>query len=202
MKILLSAFEPFGGEMINPTQKILACLPDELEGVQLIKVSVPVEFDRCCAAVTDAIHKEEPDAVIMFGQAGGRDAITPERVAINLDDARMADNAGNTTQEKPIDKEGPAAYFSTLPVKAIMEAIQAKGIPARISNTAGTYVCNHLMYAVLHELRKENRSIPAGFVHVPYLKEQVEEKPGVFGMELSDMVEAAEQIIKTVQKYL
>jgi len=202
MKILLSAFEPFGGETINPTQRILACLPDELEGVHLVKVSVPVEFDACCAVVTSAIHREDPDAVIMFGQAGGRDAITPERVAINMDDARMADNAGNSPQEKPIDKEGPAAYFSTLPIKAITEAIQAKGIPARISNTAGTYVCNHLMYSVLHELTMENRQIPAGFVHVPYLIEQIKGKPGVFGMELSDMVEAAEQIVKTVQKYL
>lgn len=200
MKILLSAFEPFGGESVNPTQIILQKLPDRLEGITLIKVNVPVEFDTCTKAVTDAVKKENPDAVILLGQAGGRDAITPERIGINLDDARIADNAGKCPKDVPIDPEGPAAYFSTLPVREIAEAIAEKGIPARISNSAGTYVCNHLMYSVLHSFAKEGRSIPCGFIHVPYLLEQVTDKEGVYGMAIEEMTEAVKTAVLTLAK--
>lgn len=200
MKILLSAFEPFGGENINPTQIILQKLPDTLEGIDLVKVNVPVEFDTCTEMVMSAVRREIPDAVILLGQAGGRDAVTPERIGINVDDARIPDNVGKCPKEEPIDPEGPAAYFSTLPVREIAEAIAEKGIPARISNSAGTYVCNHLMYSVLHSFAKEGRSIPCGFIHVPYLLEQVTDKEGVYGMAIEEMREAIETAVLTVAK--
>lgn len=200
MKILLSAFEPFGGEKINPTQIILQELPDTLEGITLIKVNVPVEFDTCTETVMSAVRRETPDAVILLGQAGGRDAVTPERIGINLDDARMADNAGKCPKDVPIDPEGPAAYFSTLPVREIVEAIAEKEIPARISNSAGTYVCNHLMYSVLHSFAKEGRKVPCGFIHVPYLSEQVKDKEGVYGMALAEMSEAVKTAVLIVAK--
>lgn len=172
MKILLTAFDPFGGEQINPAQEAVRIVSDEICGATIVKLTVPTVFARAIGVVMEAIKSEKPDAVLLIGQAGGRSAITPERVAINISDARIADNEGHTPVDEPIKKDGPAAYFSTLPIKKMVEAIRAEGLPASVSNTAGTFVCNHLMYGVLDYLSSELPGTVGGFMHVPFAPEQ------------------------------
>lgn len=170
MKILLTGFDPFGGEQVNPALEAVkrVAAPD----FELVKLTVPTVFEEAAQVVLDAIESHRPDAVVCVGQAGGRSQITPERVAINIIDARIPDNKGNQPKDCPVVKEGPAAYFSTLPIKDMVSAMEAAGIPAVVSNTAGTFVCNCLMYRVLHALAVSGRQIPAGFIHVPYIPEQ------------------------------
>lgn len=193
-RILLTAFEPFGGEAVNPTMKIANALKRrDIPGVCLSTLTVPVTFSGSGPAVLKWLRDHPCDAVILTGQAGGRAAITPERVAINIDDASIPDNAGDQPSDRPIIPDGPAAYFATLPVKAVIEAIRAAGVPAAVSNSAGTYVCNHLMYTVLHALR--GTSIPAGFIHVPFLPEQTSDKPS---LPLEDMARAIQSAIEAV----
>ena len=175
MKLLVTAFEPFGGETLNPALEALNRLGDSIDTVKLIRVEVPTSFKRALGAVKRAIEAEEgekPCAVLMLGQAGGRSALTPERVAINIASARIPDNDGFMPFEEPIVPGGPAAYFSTLPIVKLTEAIREAGLPAAISNSAGTFVCNSLMYGVLHWLESEHPAIKAGFMHVPYAPEQ------------------------------
>ena len=148
MKLLLTAFDPFGGEKVNPAQKAVS-LVGEFGGIDIVKLTVPTVFRAASRIVIEAIRREKPAAVLCIGQAGGRAAVTPERVAINLMDARIADNAGNRPEDEPIVQGAPDAYFSTLPIKKVVEAIRKRGIPAEVSNTAGTFVCNELMYSVL-----------------------------------------------------
>lgn len=187
-KILLTGFEPFGGETINPA--LLAVNEAKApHGVQLFKISVPVVFGKAERCVLDAIEKYGPDAVIMVGQAGGRSSVTPERVAINLRDAAVPDNDGNILCDEPVCPGGKTAYFSTLPIKKIRDAVKAAGIACEISNTAGTFVCNSLFFGVLHAL--EHTAVKAGFIHVPYLPEQAEGK-NVPSLCLADMVKALE----------
>ena len=171
MKLLLTAFDPFGGAAVNPALEAVKLMGD-IPGVEIVKLEVPTVFGASIAAVTAAIEETLPDAVLCVGQAGGRTGLTPERIAINIDDARIADNAGNQPIDRPILPDGPAAYFSTLPVKAMTAAIRAAGLPAELSNTAGTFVCNHLMYGVLHHLATHYPEIRAGFLHVPFLPQQ------------------------------
>ncbi len=188
MKLLLTAFEPFGGEAVNPAEEAMGRMPDRVGDVEIVKLAVPVTFAGCLAPVAEAIEREAPDAVLCLGQAGGRAAITPERVAVNVDDARIPDNAGEQPVDRPAVPGGPAAYFATLPVKAMAEAIRAAGVAAEVSNTAGTFVCNHLMYAVLHLLAERYPGVWAGFMHVPFVPEQTGDKPGQPSMPLADMV--------------
>ena len=198
MKILLTAFEPFGGEPVNPAQEAVVLVPDEVAGARIVKCTVPVVFGKAIETVCAAIDYEKPDAVLCIGQAGGRFHLTPERVAINMDDARIPDNEGNRPVDQPIAAEGAPAYFATLPVKAMVEAIQRAGIPASVSNTAGTYVCNHLMYGVLHHLACFHPEARGGFMHVPYLHEQVKDKPNTPSLskeEIAKGIEAALQAI-------
>ncbi len=179
MKLLLTAFDPFGGSPINPAQEALALLPDRVGGAALVKLVVPTVFGDSIDVLTAAIRREQPDAVLCLGQAGGRTGLTPERVAINLNDARIPDNAGNQPIDTPVAEGGPAAYFSTLPVKAMTSAIRRAGVPASVSNTAGTFVCNHLMYGLLHFLAQECPGIRGGFLHVPYLPNQTKDAPAL-----------------------
>lgn len=172
MKILLSCFEPFGEDETNASCEAVAALPDSIGGAEIIKVRVPTVFGKSADCLRKAIEAHNPDAVICVGQASGRFGITPERVAINLIDARIPDNEGAQPKDIPIVAEGPAAYFSTLPVKRMVAAMQQEGIPASVSNTAGTYVCNQLMYALMHFIHTEHLSIMGGFVHVPYTATQ------------------------------
>ncbi len=199
--ILVTAFEPFGGEAINPTGLILSSLPDEIAGVKLVKLLLPVEFIAAPELVRQAIEACGPAAVIMLGQAGGRSAVTPERVAINVMDARMPDNAGFMPQDEPIAPGGAAAYFATLPVRRLVERLTAEGVPASVSNSAGTYVCNAVMYGALSRLygaaeESGGEVIPAGFVHFPFIREQTAGKrPEPPFMELEAEVAAARTII-------
>ncbi len=177
MKILLTAFDPFGGDVINPALEAVKLVPDQIRDIEVIKLEVPTVFVKSIAKVKEAIEKEQPDAVLCIGQAGGRYDLTPERVAINLDDARIKDNEGNQPIDQPIFEDGAPAYFATLPIKAMVQSIRNAGIPASVSNTAGTFVCNHLMYGVLYTLAHEYPWIRGGFMHVPFVPSQVVSRP-------------------------
>ncbi|MGI6508396.1 MAG: pyroglutamyl-peptidase I [Saccharofermentanales bacterium] len=186
MKILLTAFEPFGGEAKNSALETMrAC--DMLDlSAEIRRLEVPTVFYKSIEVVQQAIRGFRPDVVLCLGQAGGRFALTPERVAINVNDARIPDNADRQPVDEPIFADGPAAYFSSLPLKAMVASIKAAGVPASVSNTAGTFVCNHLMYGVLHTLAKTYPACIGGFMHLPYLTEQVTERPNTPGLSLED----------------
>ena len=177
MTILVTAFKPFQQERINATMEALSLLPDQLCGVTLEKRIIPVVFGQAIDAVTKLVDELRPDAVVCLGQASGRADITPERVAINVMDARIPDNAGNQPVDVPIRAGGPAAYFSTLPVKEMVQAMKDAGVPASLSNTAGTFVCNDLMYGLLDHLTSTGQTIPAGFIHIPATPAQACERP-------------------------
>jgi len=202
MKILITAFEPFGGEPVNPALETLRALPDTIDGAAIVKLTVPVSFARSVPVVLAAIRKESPDAVLCLGQAGGRAALTPERIAINLDDASIPDCDGAKPIDQPISKTGAPAYFATLPVKAMVTAIQAAGVPASLSNTAGTYVCNHLMYGVLEDLAEHAPDTIGGFMHLPYLHEQVADKPGKPSLSREEMVRGVEAAVMAIVECL
>lgn len=169
--LLITGFEPFGGDNKNPALEAVKRLEGlELEGARVVTCSVPVVLQTSIDAVISAIKMHKPDYVMTVGQAGGRSAITPERIAINIDDYRISDNDGNQPIDQKVLENGPDAYFSTLPIKAMVKAMQDKGIPAQLSNTAGTFVCNHLFYGIQHYLRDTN--INHGFVHIPLMTNQ------------------------------
>jgi pyroglutamyl-peptidase len=169
--ILITGFEPFGDQTVNPALEAIKRLNNHaLNGAKIVICSVPVVHQKAIDVVIAAIEQYQPDYVMTVGQAGGRTGITPERVAVNVDDFRIPDNEGNQIVDQPVVPEGPVAYFATLPIKAMVKAIQAEGIPAYISNTAGTYLCNHLFYGVQHYAQA--KGIPHGFVHIPLLAEQ------------------------------
>ena len=198
MKLLLTGFTPFAGETINPALEAVKRVKPEIAGMEIVKLEVPTVFGESVRLVAEAIEREQPDFVLSVGQAGGRAAVTPERVAINVDDARIPDNVGQQPIDIPIFADGENAYFATLPVKAMTDAIRNAGLPSALSNTAGTYVCNHLMYGVLHHLHQNHKSIKAGFIHVPYIPEQTADKPGVPSMPLDDIVRALEAAISAI----
>lgn len=166
MKILMTAFDPFGGEPINASQEALTLLTPP-EGIELSRMVVPTVFTHAAEQVICRVKEDRPDAVICLGQATGRTAVTPERVAINLRDASLPDNTGFQPVDEPAIPGGPAAVFSTLPVKRMVRAAQDLGLPAAVSNTAGTFVCNDLMYCLLSSLETVRSDIKAGFIHVP-----------------------------------
>ena len=200
MKILLTAFSPFGGEKINPSLEAVKLVKDKILETDIIKLEVPTVFGKSIKIVADAIEKEKPDYVLCIGQAGGRYGITPERVAINIDDARIPDNEGNQPIDRPIFADGEPAYFSNLPVKSMVEEIRKEGLPASLSNSAGTYVCNHLMYGVLYTLSKKYKGVKGGFIHVPFIPEQTVDKPDKPSMSLPDIVRGLEAAIRAVSR--
>ena len=202
MKLLLTAFDPFGGEKINPALEGVKLVSDHIGDVEIVKLMVPTVFHKSIAKVKEAIEAEKPDAVLCVGQAGGRFAMTPERVAINLDDARIADNEGNQPVDIPIFEDGEPAYFATIPIKAMVSEIRKAGIPAEVSNTAGTFVCNHLMYGVLYTLAKEYPSIIGGFIHVPFIPEQAATRtPPPPCLSLTDIARGLEASIQAIGLY-
>lgn len=196
-KILVTGFDPFGGEAINPATESVKQLPDEILGVQILKREIPTVFDRSIDVLYGILKEEQPDVVICVGQAGGRPNITVERIAINQDDARIPDNDGAQPIDRTIFEEGPAAYFSTLPIKAMVRDMKEAGIPAAVSNTAGTFVCNHIMYGALHYASLHQPSLKAGFVHIPYLPMQTVDKPTMPSMSRDEIVKGLETLIKT-----
>lgn len=168
MKVLITGFDPFGGESINPAYEAVKKLPDSIQTAKIIKLEVPTVFHDCAKLLEEAIQQYEPEIVICVGQAGGRTHITPEFIGINYMDARIPDNKGNQPLQSKIKEDGPDAYFTKLPVKAICEELKAAGIPAAVSYSAGTYVCNYLMYVLLYLIDKKHPHIRGGFIHVPY----------------------------------
>jgi pyroglutamyl-peptidase len=199
--VLVTGFECFGGEKINPSWEICRQLPREVAGARIETCLVPCEFRRAIEVAAEAIEKHQPSVVISIGQAGGRSRIGVERVAINVDDARIPDNAGAQPVDEAIAANGPPAYFATIPVKAMARAIRAAGVPAEVSNSAGTYVCNHVMYGVLHFLAASGRKARAGFIHVPFAEAQVLDKRDVAAMSVESMtrgiVAAIEAAVRT-----
>ncbi len=191
MKILFTGFDPFGGEKVNPSYEAVRALPEEIEGYKVLKLEVPTVFHKGPAKVRAFIEKEKPDMVICVGQAGGRSAITPEKIAINCIRGDMADNEGNLFYDEKVSPEGDIAYYSTLPCREIVEALNEAGIKGEISYSAGAYVCNSLMYEVLRcQAAKDSGIKAAGFIHVPYIPEQVAGKPeGTAAMELKTITE-------------
>ena len=183
-KLLITGFDPFGGETINPAWEAVKLLPDVIGTYALTKLEIPTVFGTASQKVLQAAQECQPDVVLCIGQAGGRKAITPEMVGINLRHARIADNAGNQPQDEPVAADGPAAYFATVPVRKMTAAIEAAGIEAAVSYSAGAFVCNDTLYAVLHHFA--GTAVQAGFVHVPFLPQQAKE--GVPSMPLEDIV--------------
>ncbi|AWN33770.1 MULTISPECIES: pyroglutamyl-peptidase I [Lactobacillus] len=200
MKILVTGFDPFGEDEINPAIEAVKRLDDEIAGAQIVKLEIPTVFGECANVVHEAILKEKPDYVLNIGQAGGRFALTPERVAINFDDGRIADNKGYQPIATPIHEDGQNAYFTQLPVKAMARAIRDAGLPSSVSTTAGTFVCNHIMYQVQYMIDKEFPDLKAGFMHIPYLPEQVVAKPETPSLSLADDVKGITAAIGAIVK--
>lgn len=176
--VLLTGFEPFGGEATNPSWEAVQQLDGvRIAGHRVVTRCLPVEFVNSLVRLRAAIREVKPTVVLCVGQAGGRAQLSLERIGINIDDARIADNAGAQPVDAPIVADGPAAYFSTLPLKTMLRDLRAAGVPAEISQTAGTYVCNHVLYGLMHALRRTPR-IRGGFVHIPYSPDQATRHPG------------------------
>ena len=195
----ITGFDPFGGETVNPAYEAVKLLPDTIAGAEIIKLEVPTRFHRAGAVLEDAMQRHKPDAVICVGQAGGRAAITPEKVAINLMDGRIPDNAGYQPVDVPIWEDGETAYFTSLPVKAMVQRMRDAGIPAAVSYTAGTYVCNYLLYTLLYLIDKKYPNVRGGFIHVPYAMEQVINKPlGTPSMDLRQIARGLETAVEAV----
>ncbi|CNG24041.1 pyroglutamyl-peptidase I [Yersinia frederiksenii] len=194
--VLITGFEPFGGERVNPSWEVVKQLNDlMLGGVRVVARQLPCAFGEALTALNAVMDDVQPTLVLAIGQAGGRADITIERVAINIDDARIPDNLGHQPVDQPIVEGGPAAYFTRLPIKAMVQGIRDAGIPASVSQTAGTYVCNHVMYGLLHRLNQMNSDVKGGFIHIPYLPEQAVAHPGAPSMSTQSVLIALELAI-------
>ena len=201
MKILVTAFEPFGGEKITPALEAVKLLEENIVGAEIVKLEIPTVFHKSAEVMRDKALEIKPDMILCVGQAGGRFAMTPERVAINQDDARIEDNEGNQPIDVEIQADGAPAYFATLPIKAMVEKMKAAGVPATVSNSAGTFVCNHIMYHALYLAEKELGGIQAGFIHVPFIPEQVVDRPDKPAMSLADMVKGLTAAIEAMVEF-
>lgn len=195
--VLITGFEPFGGESVNPSWEVVSGLDNAIiGGGRVVARQLPCVFGEALVVLNDAIDALSPSLVLAVGQAGGRTDITVERVAINVDDARIADNQGQQPVDVPIVADGPAAWFSTLPIKAMVVAMRNAGVPASVSQTAGTFVCNHVMYGLLHKLR-DAPAVKGGFIHIPYLPQQAAQHPGAPSMAAETVRRALEVAIAT-----
>ena len=183
-KLLITGFEPFGGEVINPSWEAVKLLPPKINGYQLTKLCIPVVFAEASETVIKTAEEINPDVILCIGQAGGRNAVTPELVGINLRHASIPDNSGNQPKDEAIISDGENAYFSTLPVRKIADAISADGVSAKVSYSAGAYVCNDVLYTLLHRYKETTTRV--GFIHIPYCKEQNKEPC----MDMSDIIKA------------
>ncbi len=195
MKVLVTGFEPFGGESVNPALEAVLRLPPRLGALEIATASLPSVFGRALAALEDALVATRPDIVLCVGQAGGRAELSLERVAINVDDARIPDNDGQQPIDRPVVAGGPAAYFATLPIKAAVRALREAGLPAAVSNTAGAFVCNHVFYGLMHVAATRQLPVRGGFLHVPYLPSQATRVGGAPSMALDDIVRGIEIVL-------
>ena len=188
-KLLITGFQPFGGETVNPSWEAVKLLPDRIGDFALYKLELPVVFGKAAQMVLAAAEERQPDVILCIGQAGGRGAVTPERIGVNIRDARIPDNEGNQPKGEFVTEDGPAAYFATVPVTEIADAIQKAGIPGTVSNSAGAFVCNDVLYTLLH--RFSGTEVKVGSIHVPYLPAQ-----GSPSLPLADMVSALAAAIR------
>jgi len=195
MKALVTGFEPFGGETVNPALEALARLPPRLGALEVATGVVPAIFGQAIDVLTDAVAVTAPDIVLCVGLAGGRAALSLERVAINIDDARIPDNSGQQPIDQPVAAGGPPAYFTTLPIKAAVAALRAAGLPAIVSNSAGTFVCNHVFYGLMHLAATRWPGLRGGFLHVPYLPNQAARQDGAPSMALEDIARGIEIVL-------
>jgi pyroglutamyl-peptidase len=191
-KVLLTGFEPFGKATLNPSGEIVK----QISGDNIVTAILPVAYAQSAEALLALIEHNEPDVVISLGQAEGRTQITPERIAINLDDARLADNEGVTRIDEPILVGGPVAYESTLPIRDFVSAINAAGVPAAVSLSAGAFLCNHVFYVAQNKF--VGTKVRSGFVHVPLMDEQAGEFPGLPTMPLDQMVKAVRIMLEVI----
>lgn len=195
MKALITGFDPFGGESTNPSFEIVKLLPKEISGCEIVTKEIPTVFNKSLTILEETITEEQPDIVICIGQAGGEFNIRVERVGLNLNEARIPDNNGYQPINESIKEDGDLAYLSNLPAKAIVKTLKEHMIPANISYSAGTFVCNHILYGLMYLIYKQYPSIRGGFIHVPYLPEQIINKSNTAFMDISMMVKAIELCI-------
>ena len=191
-KVLLTGFEPFGNASLNPSGEIVK----QISGVNIVTAILPVAYEQSAKALLTLIEQHKPDVVISLGQAEGRTQITPERIAINLDDARLADNQGVMRNDVPILVGGPVAYESTLPIKEFVKAIKAIKVPAAVSLSAGAFLCNHIFYVAQNKFA--GTQVRSGFVHVPLMDEQAGEFPGLPTMPLAQMIKAVRAMLEVL----
>ncbi len=197
LKVLLTGFEPFNNARLNPSEQLVIRIKaDDVPGTQILTAVLPVVYGQAASNLLALVNEHKPDVVICFGQAEGRTSITPERFAVNLNDASIADNAGHIRVDQAIRQGSPLAIESTLPVKEFVTAIRAEGIPASLSLSAGTFVCNHIFYELQDAL--QGTAVQSGFVHVPLMDEQKEDFPGLFTMAVDNMALAAKTMVKTL----
>lgn len=202
MKLLLTGFEPFGGSEVNPSEEVVKALSKHrLSAVELHTTILPVDKEAGPAKLIQNFEETQPEAVVCLGEAGGRMVICIERIAINLMDYRVEDNAGNLIKNQPIVLNGSAAFFCTLPVQAIVEGLKEAGVPARLSLSAGAFLCNQVIYTLLHYMDIHNMEIPAGFIHLPSLPEQAAgEQPPKPSMNLETMVTGVKTAIEVIRQ--
>ena len=191
-KLLITGFDPFGGAAVNPSWQAVSRLPDQVGNYTLCKLEIPTVFGEATRVVLEKAAQFQPDVILCVGQAGGRASVTPERIGVNIRDARITDNAGNQPHGEFVAPEGPAAYFATVPVLAMADAIEKAGIPATVSNSAGAFVCNDTLYGILHHYA--GTDVRCGFIHVPFIPEQAEPS-----MELENIVKALEIAIRACE---
>lgn len=195
--LLLTGFEPFGADEVNPSLEAVMRLDGQIIGGHtVISRVIPTVFGEAAEHLIRYVREFKPLVTISVGQAGGRAEISIERVAINVDDARIPDNGGNQPIDTPVVAGGPVGYWSTLPIKAIVSSLREHDIPSSVSNTAGTFVCNHLFYSLMHELAQQNHESRGGFIHIPFLPKQVISRPQQPSMELNTIVRALQIAIQ------
>ncbi|MBN9087138.1 MAG: pyroglutamyl-peptidase I [Reyranella sp.] len=195
MKALVTGFDPFGGDKVNPSGLAIGRLKRRLAGLSIHTVQLPTSYARSPIVLRAAIHEAQPDIVLGVGQAGGRTELCLERVAINVQDARIKDNDSKQPIDRPVVRDGPAAYFSTLPIKACVAELRKAGLPAAVSNTAGTFVCNHIFYATMDMAEQHRMGFRGGFLHIPYLPEQAARVGTAPSMSLDDIVRGIEIVL-------
>lgn len=198
-KIIITGFDPFDNEVINPSAEVAKSFAGKVvKGYAILYFQLPCVFDKSIVMLDSLIKDNKPDFILCLGQMAGRADISLERVAVNINDARIPDNDGNQPIDTPVIKGAPTAYFSNLPLKTILKTLRAQGIPSSVSNSAGTFVCNHVFYGLMNAINSSDKIILGGFVHLPYLPAQVINKPAQPSMSLETMKEAIAIILETI----
>ncbi|WP_078430263.1 pyroglutamyl-peptidase I [Alkalihalobacterium alkalinitrilicum] len=206
MKVLLSGFEPFGDFNVNPTLEIVKALKNQgVEGVEIETIGLPVVYGQCVDTLLIKMEEINPDVVISCGLAFGRAAITPERIGINVQDTAGEGDKGDNQGDKPVDRtifsDGPDGLFTTLPIRNMVERLVSEGIPAQISNTAGTYICNNTLYGVLHHIQQNELNIKAGFVHFPATPDMVTTRPNIPSMSLNEQIRSLKVMVEAIRDH-